>query len=69
MEKAGQQQGLSGLKTHTRLATREKRRTQKRNQAVAAAVKALIRFANREIFLEMVLAWITPLPDARCISG
>jgi hypothetical protein len=38
----------------------------RRNQALG---NALIRADNRDSLRPTVLAWITPLPDARCISG
>ena len=37
--------------------------------AAQVAGKVLIRADRRESFRATVLAWITPLPEARCISG
>jgi hypothetical protein len=36
---------------------------------IQAVANALIRADNRDSFRATVFAWITPFPDARCISG
>lgn len=38
-------------------------------QKIHALANALMRADNRDSFRATVLAWMTPLPDARCISG